>query len=131
MEYNTFLVQRRMILCLSLIPPVAGSAIVKVVCALFLAVVLFAAPQSSAEARTLELVNRVGESIKTIKLNGHYLGGLPVGGSSTVELRSGSIFDLSIILSSGRDVYWDDLNLSNVWRLTFVRNGSAIRVNFN
>ena len=109
-------------------PPVVG----KVICAFILAVVIVTATYSSAEAsRELVFVNYTGESISSIYLNGHSVGGLSNGQSRSVKLGSGSIFDLSINFSSGRNVHWDDLDLHQIWRITFIRNGSAIRAQWN
>lgn len=99
---------------------------------LVLAAFLVTAVQSSTEAsRELVLVNNTGESINSIYLNGHNVGGLSNRNSRSVKLGSGSIFDLSIVFSSGRDVYWKNLDLHQIWRITFIRNGSNIRAQWN
>ena len=99
---------------------------------LVLAAFLVTAVQISAEAsRSLEFVNSTGETIQAIYLNGHSVGGLSNRQSRSVTLGSGSIFDIKIVFSSGRDVYWDNCDLHTVWRITFIRNGSKIRAQWN
>ena len=100
---------------------------------LILAAFLVAAVQSPvAEAsRELVFVNNTGAAISSIYLNGHSVGGLSNRSSRSVKLGSGSIFDIKIVLSNGNDWHWNNVDLHQIWRITFIRNGSKIRAQWN
>lgn len=108
---------------------------------LVLAAFLVTAVQSSALAGSVTSVNRTGMNITQIYLKGNKVsnwGGNVIGG---YYLPSGSSFklnglpntgaDLRIVLSNGSDWYWQKINLASIWRITFIRNGSAIRAQWN
>lgn len=97
-----------------------------------LAAFLVAAVQVPVDAaRQLVFVNNTGSSISSIYLNGHSVGGLSNRQSRSVKLGSGSIFDIKIILSNGNDWRWNNVDLHTVWKITFIRNGSKIRAQWN
>ena len=101
-----------------------------------LAAFLVTAVQSSAEAsRTLKFVNYTGATIRSIYLNGTNVLGGDLGNRSsttaTINERSGSYFDIKIVFSDGSDWYWNNTDLHTVWKITFIRNGSKIRAQWN
>jgi hypothetical protein len=98
---------------------------------------------SNAEARSLEFVNYSGATIDYLYISdasaygwgSDLLGNRSLGHNETHVLNLPSnaprYIKMKIVFRSGRDVHWDSIDLSSLWRITFVNNNGVIRANWN
>lgn len=98
---------------------------------------------TKAQAKTLEFINYTGTTIDYLYISnanasgwgGNLLGNSSISHNGTYNLNIPSnaprYIKMKIILRGGRDIYWDNIDLSSLWRITFIKNGNVIRANWN
>ncbi|MBR1395996.1 MAG: hypothetical protein IJ563_00475 [Selenomonadaceae bacterium] len=110
---------------------------------LFLAFVLILGISTSAYARTLEFVNYTGSTITQLYISNNNASGwgsdllgssvIKTNGTYSINIPSNAptYIKIKVVVSGRGEWYWSNVNLSSLWRITFLNNGSKVRANWN